>query len=331
MKSFFIFPLLLACLCAKTNALAHGPGKQNDFAGKRVLFIGIDGCRADAVVEAMARGLAPQLKALSEEGLLTRRIHAGGEMKGATHQPTVSGPGWSSLLTGVWVDKHNVSNNRFLGARFQTYPHFMRRLKELKPSAWCGSFADWPEIHKFIVDGSKDGDKEFLDTKFTAAPDAALHGKDYPNNDIAVRDAAVGCLRANNPDAMFVYFGQVDEYGHGAVDARANFSPDSTLYLHAIGVVDSHIGEVIRAMRARPAFADEDWLVILTTDHGGRGNSHGGDSDEERNIWLIANGRHVRGTSLENSPFGQTQIPSLLFQHLGLPPSPEWDTTSTGL
>jgi predicted AlkP superfamily pyrophosphatase or phosphodiesterase len=289
------------------------------------MFIGIDGCRADALVEAMSRGMAPQMKALSESGLLTRQIYAGGRKDTITHQSTVSGPGWSSLLTGVWKDKHHVENNRFLGGRFQSYPHFMRCIKDLRPSSWCASFVNWPEIHKFIADGSKNGEKEFLDEKFTALPDASKHGKDYADLDISVRDAAISSLRTQNPDAMFIYFAQVDEYGHGIIDSRANFSPDSTLYLHAIGVVDSHIGEVIRAMRARPSFADEDWLVVLTTDHGGRGNGHGGDSIEERNIWLLAHGSHLPATTMTQQTFGQTKVPHLLFQHLGLPSNSEWD------
>jgi Type I phosphodiesterase / nucleotide pyrophosphatase len=306
---------------------AHGPGKNSDFDGRRVLFIGIDGCRADAIVAAMERGLAPQLKALCEspEGLITRTFHAGGELNSPTHQATISGPGWSSLLTGVWINKHRVKDNRFLGARFQTYPHFMRRIKETAPSAWCASFVDWPPIHDFIADGSRVAGKEFLDVKFTCAPDGKRHFVDNPERDIDVRDAALNTLRTQNPDAMFVYFGQVDEFGHGAVDSRAAFTPDSMLYLNAISHVDSHIGELLRAMRARPQFAEENWLMLLTTDHGGRGTSHGGDSDDERNIWLIAHGRALQEEHLTTTPMGQDGLVPMIYAHLGITPKPEWN------
>jgi predicted AlkP superfamily pyrophosphatase or phosphodiesterase len=121
------------------------------------------------------------------------------------------------------------------------------------------------------------------------------------------------------------YFGQVDEFGHGAIDSRASFSPDSALYLHSIGLVDSHIGEVLRAMRARPQFAQEDWLVLITTDHGGRGNSHGGDSDQERNIWLLAEGKHLDKQQLTTQPVPQTALVPLIYTHLGMTPKPEWN------
>jgi predicted AlkP superfamily pyrophosphatase or phosphodiesterase len=292
-----------------------------------VLFIGIDGCRADALTSAMERGMAPQLKALAggTDGLLSLQFHAGGEKDTPTHQPTVSGPGWSSLLTGVWADKHRVRDNKFLGARFQTYAHFMRRIKEVKPSAFCASFADWPPIHQNIADGSRVEGREFLDVKVTATPDASRHFVDCPEKDIEIRDAALETLRTRNPDAMFVYFGQVDEFGHGAVDSRAAFTPDSTLYLNAISHVDSHIGELLRAVRARPMFAQEDWLVLVTTDHGGRGNSHGGDSDAERNIWLILHGKSAPKEQFASNPAGQVALVPVIYRHLGIEPDPAWD------
>lgn len=319
--------LLLFSLATGTPLHAHGPGKEGAFSGKRVLFIGIDGCRADGLAAAMERGLAPQLKGLSEStgGLFTRQFYAGGEIDTPTHQPTVSGPGWSSLLTGVWVDRHGVKDNRFIGGRFQTHAHFMRRIKETNPAAFCASMVDWPPIHDFIADGSRSNGREFLDVKFTRAPDAKRHFVDNPEKDIEVRDEALKTLLTQNPDAMFVYFGQVDEFGHGAIDSRAGFSPDSTLYLNAISHVDSHIGELLRAMRARPKFSEEDWLVLITTDHGGRGNSHGGDSDEERNIWLLAQGRSLPREKLLTQPTPQTALVPMIYRHLGIQPKPEWN------
>ncbi len=322
---------ILLLLLIPLQLHAHGPGKEGAFEGKRVLFIGIDGCRADALVAAMERGVAPQMKMLSEDenGLLTRQMYAGGEIGTPTHQPTVSGPGWTSLLTGVWMDKHGVKDNRFIGGRFQSYAHFMRRIKETRAEAFCASFADWPPIHDYIADGSRVGDNDFLDVKFTCVPDAKRHFIDNPEKDIEVRDEALKTLHTQNPDAMFVYFGQVDEFGHGATDSRANFSPDSTLYVNAISHVDSHVGELIRAVRARPKFAEEDWLVLITTDHGGRGNGHGGDSEVERNIWLIAQGKALQREKLLNEPVPQTALVPMIYEHLGITPKPEWNPAPT--
>ena len=191
--------------------------------------------------------------------------------------------------------------------------------------AWCASFADWPPIHDLIADGSRVDGREFLDVKFTCAPDGKRHFVDNPEKDIEIRDQALNTLRTQNPDTMFVYFGQVDEFGHGAVDARASFSPDSALYLNAISHVDSHVGEIIRAMRARPQLADENWLVFITTDHGGRGNGHGGDSDDERNIWLIAHGNSLPRRKLLDEATPQTALVPMIYAHLGIVPKSDWN------
>ena len=320
MKSF-----LLLLLATTTVALGHGPGSTNDFAGKRVLFIGIDGCRADALQAAMQQGLAHNLKALSEEGIFSDRLYAGGDKDQPTQQPTVSGPGWSTLLTGVWQNKHHVTNNSFKDNNLAAFPHFMLHVKEARPGAWCGSVSSWPPVNEHIVNDSRVDGKTFMDGLFSAEGDPALKNQDAPEMDIVVRDVALNYLRTGDPDVLFVHLGQVDEYGHGAVDPRAAFSPDSRLYLNGIAQVDSHVGELVRAVRARPQYKDEHWLVIVTTDHGGRGNSHGSPSDVERNIWLIANGTDVPKAALTTRPIGQTIVPHLIFHHLGLPVKAEWN------
>lgn len=314
-------------LCVTASSWAHGPGKGNDFEGRRVLFIGIDGCRADALDQAMVRGLAPHLKALAETGVLTHQIYAGGELDTPTEQPTVSGPGWATLLTGVWHDKHHIINNGFKNNALQRYPHFMRRLKEEKPTAWCASLVSWPAVNEHIVADSQAGQPPvpFVDSLFTAQYEEPEGVKATPDKDIEVRNAALAELAQHDPDVVYLHLGQVDEYGHGAIDPRASFSPDSGLYLHGIAMVDSHIGEILRAVARRPQYKEESWLILVTTDHGGRGNGHGGKSPEERNIWLIASGADVPKDLLLSKPFGQTEVPCLILKHLGVPVKSEWN------
>ena len=272
----------------------------------------------------MQEGLARNMKALSEEGIFSDKVYAGGEKDQPTMQPTVSGPGWATLLTGVWQNKHGVVNNSFKLNKLAAYPHFMLHVKEAKPSAWCGSVSSWEPVNDHIVGDSRKP-ADFIDGLYSGTPDPKLKNQDAPEVDIAVRDKALGFLRTANPDVLFVHLGQVDECGHGAVDKRATFSPDSRLYLQAIAMVDSHVGELVRAVRARPQYKDEHWLIILSTDHGGHDHSHGGQSEAERNIWLIANGTEVKPAALTTHPIGQTIVPHLIFHHLGLPVKAEWN------
>ena len=62
---------------------------------KKVLFIGIDGCRFDAIEAARA----PQLDKLIAEGAHSAKVKILAPRE--TNSDTISGPGWSSLLTGV--------------------------------------------------------------------------------------------------------------------------------------------------------------------------------------------------------------------------------------
>jgi hypothetical protein len=318
-----IFPALVLGLVGSTVS-AHGPGASNDFGGCRVLLIGVDGTRADALRKVVTQGRAPHLRELIAGGTVTWNAYTGGEPETESLQNTVSGPGWTTVLTGTWRDQHGVADNRFRLHRIAQAPHWMRRLKDACPSAWASSLCDWEPIQKFIVGGSRKGDADFLSFDFLATPDPALKGRDYPQRDREVLARAVEHLAVANPDAMFVYFGTVDEVGHAVVDPAGSFSPDNEPYLKALETVDGQVGELLKAMRARPQFAEEHWLVLLTTDHGGRLKNHGAQTPEERTIWIIAHGGDFpRGLELPG-PVPQTAIAPTVFRHLGVGVDAEW-------
>ncbi|MCG8307937.1 MAG: alkaline phosphatase family protein [Cytophagales bacterium] len=129
-------------------ALLLNAGFQNVIEAKenKVLIIGIDGCRPDALIEAFT----PNIDKLIENGAFTPV---------ATTRPTTSsGPGWSNMLTGVWQNKHGVEDNSFANSNFNSYPHFFNRLKEHDPSLVCASIVRWEPIQSQI---SKKADIDF--------------------------------------------------------------------------------------------------------------------------------------------------------------------------
>ena len=87
-------------------------------------------------------------------------------------------------------------------------------------------------------------------------------------------DRTVQYLAAANPDVVMVHLDQVDGAGHSS-----GYSPTVPAYLRAIEVVDGIVGDLLVAVNARSNIEQEDWLVIVTTDHGGNGTSHGGQSE----------------------------------------------------
>ena len=283
--------------------LSLGCGDDGASSTKHALVIGVDGVRADALQQVST----PNIDALIAEGAISYDAFAGGELGTSTEQPTFSGPGWSSILTGVWIDKHGVDFNLFVGSRFDEYPHFFRRIREHKADAYLSSFVTWGPINEFIV-APGDADEEFSpDTETSAEGDAM------------VTVAVVAHLAEQTPDVVFVHLDNPDFQGH-----LYDFSLMVPEYTQALETVDTQIGRVLDAVRGRPTYANEDWLVVVMTDHGGLEFLHGGQSAEERTIPFIASGGATRrGATISPGP-GHTAVPPTVLRHLGIPVDESW-------
>lgn len=268
----------------------------------RVLFIGLDGTRPDALQAADT----PHLDALMSDGIWFEDTDIRSE-RDADTADTVSGPGWSNLLTGVWPDKHNVLDNSFAEPHYDEYPHFFQRIKESQPNAVTASFSDWKPIAELIV-RSADINEHFLEDN------------DYGAADAHNTQRCCDYLKSADPTAVVLYLGQVDETGH-----KHGFHPTVPEYVAAIERVDSHIGEVIKAVHAREKIAEENWLILVATDHGGLGTNHGGgrNSPEIRQTFMIVSGPAAqRGTS--TTPTWQVDVVATVLKHLGITPLESW-------
>lgn len=298
------FRLLLAvAACSTAATLADEPARK-------VLLIGIDGCRTDALQAAKA----PNLHRLIDTGAFSTNTSILGPRE--TGSDTVSGPGWSSIFTGVWADKHGVKDNEFAGKNYARYPHFFSRLRQVRPNAETASFADWGPIHEHILAAA------------AVTGGMAETGKGpeaWAAADVKVVEDATRYLRARNPDAVCVYLGQVDETGHAK-----GFHPTVPEYVAAIERVDGLVGQLLTAIDSRPAAADEEWLVIVTTDHGGRGTGHGDghDVEEIRRVFLIASGPGVKDPGPTRQTYLVDAVPTAL-AWLRVPIDPKWELDGT--
>jgi len=80
-------------------------------------------------------------------------------------------------------------------------------------------------------------------------------------------------------------------------------------------------------MRKRPRFANEDWLVLIPSDHGGILKSHGGQTPEERTVFIVAHGGGYPSRVVQ-SEWGIVAIPPTVFRHLGIALDPAWGLES---
>jgi predicted AlkP superfamily pyrophosphatase or phosphodiesterase len=297
MKSKWL--VFVGLLCVAATVWADGPARK-------VLVIGIDGCRPDAIAAANV----PNLKKLMDRGTycVDTQILAPRETPG----DTVSGPGWSNLLTGVWPDKHGVIDNSFKGSNYAEFPHFFVRIKQKVPESLTASFSTWPPVKEKILSGA-DVAKNFPES-------GPKNLDDYVAGDAQAAQACAELIAKRDPTAVVLYLGQVDETGH-----RYGFHPKVKEYVNAIETVDGLIGDVLAAIDGRPNLAKESWLVIVCTDHGGVGLGHGGGrkTPEIRDVFLIVSGLAAKGQR-HDEPTYQVDVVATVLTHLGIALDPAW-------
>ncbi len=266
---------------------------------KKVLVIGIDGVRPDVLADVET----PHLDALIAQGTYSDRAITG--------LPTVSGPSWSSMLTGVWPDKHGVTSNDLEGSRYDEFPDFLTRIELACPDLNSFVVADWQPLVASASGGPVIGE----------APDVKVVLDGYELGwDVADDSSvtiAVQHLQRADPDAAFVYLGNPDEASHQAGSIGVE-------YRAAIALADEQVGRLMAAIRARPNYHSEDWLVLVSTDHGRRADGgHGGPSAVERTIFYLASGPSaVRGDPGLIPEIVDVAVTALA--HLGIAIQREW-------
>ncbi len=254
---------------------------------KKVLIIGIDGVRPDALLAAET----PHLDTLWQNGAYS--------FQAKTDIISSSGPCWTAMLTGVWHVKHKVLSNDYRKPDLVHYPHFFHRIQEEKPDLRCYSVANWDPIHKILQEG-----------------DAVLSAT--ATNDVNVSKKVVELLEQEELDVMFVQLDEVDGAGH-----RHDYSVDSPKYLKAIERSDKQVGQMVEALKRRPDYKNEEWLILVSTDHGGSNFGHGKDIPDHTTIFYLAWGQSVAMGEIEKD-VGVVDVAVTALKHLGITAKESW-------
>lgn len=241
---------------------------------KKVLILGIDGLIWQAIDDTNAPNLN-ELKANSRT-----YTNALAEL------PTWSATGWSGILTGVSVAKHNVTGNDFANNRLSTYPSFFKYLKLANSESRFASLVSWGEINQYI------------NLPEYAPFSRGSMGVSYEKRDETTASNVINELSYDLTNTIFVQFDQVDHYGH-----ESGFSTTNPDYTKALKNVDGLVGNILTTLKNRPNYVNEDWLIIAVTDHGGTSNGdHGGDSYAERNAFIILNNSAITPALINDQP-----------------------------
>ncbi|MGF7120811.1 alkaline phosphatase family protein [Rhodococcus sp. BE178] len=228
----------------------------------KTVVIGLDGTMLDYVKDANT----PNLHRLIAEGTSGQSSILG--------HPTISGPSWSTILTGVWHTKHGVVDNSFNGSRYDQYPTAFTRIEQVKPELRTASISTWGGIATIAGSGTPKAD--VVVTTPGAGSEAAT--------DAATATAVAAEIASNGPDFVFTQLDQVDGAGHSSGTVGSEYAP-------ALERVDAEVGKIVDAVDARSNATGEKWTIIVTSDHGHKPNGgHGGQSAEEATTFVIARG-----------------------------------------
>lgn len=287
--------VLAACAAVAAIPPLAGAGEAGEMR-KKALVVMLDGCRADAVENAVA----PNLRALMD-GRWQQGYKCAWSLTGNTilDAPTMSAPNHLAIATGVTGAKTGQRGNDPNKCDHAKWPSWLVRLvrhdkgkKALFVYSWKWDESISPDPNVKFVHGTDAANATAM-PKILSAPDA--------------------------PDAVMWYIDWPDHGGHGF-----GYYPYTASYLNTVHLSDKAIGDALRAIASRPTFTSEDWLVVVVADHGGYARGHGLMNGHATTIPFVVCGRNVAAGRIAGTPHNHC-VAATALAHFGV------DTSGMGL
>ncbi len=245
--------LNLTLMLTMSAAVELQPAAHGNSRVERVILICLDGLSTEGLLNAST----PNLDSLSKNGVLLEKSR--GVM------PSKSAPNWASILTGVQPNTHGIHSNQWWWLRWKRYLEFPTLFSALrrsgKPNPVGAVVHEWDHFGKLVH--PRDVDARFWSRSATET--------------LMKTDEAL----ALGPTLLVIHLLGIDNAGH----SRGGQSPE---YLKAVTRVDAQVGALL-ALFEEKSFR-HDSLIIIASDHGGIGTTHGGDRPIERLTPVILNG-----------------------------------------
>ena len=278
--------------------IRHVPAKAGASLGnRRLLVIGMDGMRGDSIAcDGCAKPSA--LLALMKTGAYHLNVLAGGikidELPDGTQtvgneQRSISGPGWGSVLTGHWDDDHGLTDNTLTYRMIK--PHVFDLLRQGYPTSTSAVLADWENLSQNMKPYS---------SKFVRQ--TAKYTTEGPATIISLLN------QRKPPTAIFWHIGLTDIH-------RANYDPTSSVYQYYISMANELIETVLNHLTSRPSYQNEEWLIVVTSDHGGIRDGHNHQTYEEKNSFVILNNTYKK-TGAKSYCTGDLSLTRPVFYHV---------------
>jgi arylsulfatase A-like enzyme len=307
------------------NSASTGRGRSASIVASavaeptHVLLIGTDGTNMSKVLEYAYDEPTSGFRILMDQGVTGTTSFVG--------HTTLSGPSWSTILTGAWDNKTGVFNNIFSPVPYNSWPTAINLIEYNEPDVDTAVIANWQYINDIADAGGYPADvNDFVefDTSWEVTDDL-----------VAQRTIdLINTTSASGSSFIFSYQVAVDEAGHEA-------GGDSPEYRAALINTSENIAAIMGAIDAwEAANPGQQWTVITTTDHGHQpqaGFGHGFNSPLETSSFVIFDLEgDAANDGLQNLGYSNTDITPTILNLFGIAQRSDFDgvplqTKATGV
>lgn len=278
-SAILLLILVFAMSCNKPviyDESSTDEGKLETVSRNKILTIVIPGARGSVIQEAKISNI---------RSLLSTSVYSWDSYAGSL---TTDPASWTTLLTGAELEKTGVKGNSYLGYNSGDFPDLMTRLKHNDPGMNVSFINTFPSLNDTLIS--------------TENVDSYVQLQD----DAKARDSAVSAIKRKESDFVFVTFRSINEAGK-----QGGYRVTSPKYMDAIEQTDEYIGDLLEALKSRPDYVNENWMIVITSTHGGtEEGTYGGDTDAERNTFVIYSIPGLPGAQIElpqvNVPYSGT-------------------------
>lgn len=214
------------------------PANELEERHGNVLLIVLDGASGAAIKQANNDRRIENLRAMMSSSLYTFN----GLADTRADTLVTDELGLNNLLTGM---QNNTSAT----------PSFIQRMKEIKEDSRISVYASTDYFYEKCKGGSDVNEK---------------------GTDVQLVDKVVSSLQKEGtvPDLTVLELNSIQQSGQSAGFYEKDGNPTEGV-MSAIATTDKFIGRIMNALKARPEYSNENWLVIVTSNYGGDENNEG--------------------------------------------------------
>lgn len=286
--------VLILALCAACSAPLESAPQHEASPVQHVIIIGVDALSANGINIADT----PVLDRLMDQGAYTLTARA--------VLPTSSSSNWKSMVSASTPPLHGVTSNSWERDDYtlppaatgmeDIFPTLFGELRQQQPDATIAAVYAWDGFGRLIER-------------------SALNYDVGGRSDADTAQLAAEYLTAERPDLMFVHLDYVDHVGH-------DDGHKTEAYYQAVSDADALIGVIVDA--AESAGMMDETVFIISSDHGGIGYGHGGESLDELEIPFIVYGAGITSGYSIREYVNVQDVAATAAQLLAIEPHPAW-------